>query len=313
MKLHIVDFEDVRGDLDTGVPTNFNTSFHTAAEAPDLPRPTEVPTAFGRWLPLIMRTRGLPSTALQVVSLKRSQVRLLVDAAGASIHTRVMNRVYAEDLRYSVHPAFEGLKFPQEGLFTRLGACSPKDGTQAIPGQMSLHSIDDIILRLTTSIRASNTFTNMLNHDEQEITLFFLPFDSRMKTKREYRVFCAPESLRITAVSQYQWHKPWMFAERESDEREAIARNVLKHVEAVHAKIIDDFQDIGSDENDDILRTQGFTFDVLYDEEADHGELIELNTFGVRSACGSCLFQWVKDRALLYGKKSEEVQFRVTV
>ncbi|KAH6880685.1 hypothetical protein B0T10DRAFT_581236 [Thelonectria olida] len=305
MNLHIVDFEDVRRDLDTGVPTNFNTAFHKAAEAPDLPIPTEIPTSFDRWLPLIMRTRGLPPAALQV--------RLLVEAAGASIHTRVMNRVYEEDLRDSVYPAFERLKFSQEGLFTRLGACSPKDGTQTIPGQMSLHSIDDIILRLTTSTRATNTFNNMLNHDAQEMAMFFLPFDSRMRTENEYRVFCAPDSLRITAVSQYKWHKPWMFAGKDSHEREAIARRVLHHIEAVHTKIIGDFQDLGSNENDDRLRIQGFTFDVLYDEETDRGELIELNTFGVRSACGSCLFQWVEDRALLYGEESEVVQFRVAV
>jgi hypothetical protein len=45
---------------------------------------------------------------------------------------------------------------------------------------------------------------------------------------------------------------------------------------------------------DKLLLEQGFSFDLFYDEETGRCELVELNTFGVRSACGSCLFQWVR-------------------
>ncbi|KAF7552328.1 hypothetical protein G7Z17_g4415 [Cylindrodendrum hubeiense] len=312
MKLHIIDFNDVQLDLDTGVPTNVNTNFHTAEEAPDLAIPTNVPYSYDRWLPLVLRSRGLLASAVQTVSLTRAQVRVVVEAAGASVHTRVLNRAYAEDLQDEVHPAFKSLSFPQEGLFMRLGACSPKDGTQAIPGQMSLHSVDDIILRLTTSARATGTLGNMLNSDAQEIKIFFLPFDSKMRTEKEYRVFCVPGSLRMSGVSQYRWHKPWMFADK-INELELIAQRILNGIQDVHAKILKDLRDNESNETDDLLRTQGFTFDVIYDGERDHCGLIELNTFGVRSACGSCLFQWVKDRDLLYGNDVEDVEFRVAV
>ncbi|KAH7140157.1 hypothetical protein B0J13DRAFT_676563 [Dactylonectria estremocensis] len=310
MKLYIVDFNNVQLDLDTGVPTNFNTNFHTADEAPDLPIPTNKPYSFGRWLPLILSTRGLDAAVVQTVRLTRAQVRIVVEAAGASVHTRVMNRVYVEDLEEDVHPAFGSLSFPNEGLFMRLGACSPKDGAHLVPGQLSLHSIDDIILRLTTSGRASGTFSNMLNSDAQDIRIFFLPFDARMKTQREYRVFCVPGSLRISAVSQYQWHKPWMFAAKSAEERDAIAKRIMAGIEQLHARIMGDLR---GTEDDRLLAQQGFTFDVLYDEKRECCELIELNTFGVRSACGSCLFQWVKDRDLLYGWDAEEIEFRVTV
>ncbi|KAH7166368.1 hypothetical protein EDB81DRAFT_782196 [Dactylonectria macrodidyma] len=310
MKLNIVDYNDVQLDLDTGVPTNFNTNFHTADEAPDLPIPTNKPYSFGRWLPLILSSRGLNAAAVQTVRLSRAQVRIAVEAAGASVHTRVLNRVYAEDLEEEVHSAFGGLSFPKEGLFMRLGACSPKDGAHTVPGQLSLHSINDIILRLTTSGRALTTFNNMLNSDAQDIRIFFLPFDARMKTQREYRVFCVPGSLRISAVSQYQWHKPWMFAGKSVEERGAIARRIMAGIEELHAKIMGDLR---GDEDDVLLAQQGFTFDVLYDEERECCELIELNTFGVRSACGSCLFHWVKDRDLLYGQDAEDVEFRVAV
>jgi len=62
---------------------------------------------------------------------------------------------------------------------------------------------------------------------------------------------------------------------------------------------------------DKLLLEQGFSFDLFYKEETERCELVELNTFGVRSACGSCLFQWVKDRKVLYGE--EEGEFRVSV
>jgi hypothetical protein len=62
---------------------------------------------------------------------------------------------------------------------------------------------------------------------------------------------------------------------------------------------------------DRLMREQGFSFDLFYDEGTERCELVELNTFGVRSACGSCLFQWVEDRKVMYGE--EEAEFRVAV
>lgn len=135
MDLNIIDFDDVRLDLDTGVPTNFNTSFHREAEAPDLPIPTEVPYSFSRWLPSIMRSRNLSDTALQTVSLKRSQARLIVQAAGASIHTRVLNRVYAADLQEEVHTAFEKLQFPPKVFSCASGRVLPKTALRRFPGK----------------------------------------------------------------------------------------------------------------------------------------------------------------------------------
>jgi hypothetical protein len=62
---------------------------------------------------------------------------------------------------------------------------------------------------------------------------------------------------------------------------------------------------------DRLMMEQGFSFDLFYDEDSETCELVELNTFGVRSGCGSCLFQWVEDRGVLYGE--EEPEFRVSM
>jgi len=315
MRLKIVEYETVKADFDSGAPTEFNSNFHTAEEAADLRLPigipSNAPTSFERWLPLVMRSRGLPDDALQVVSLTNAQVRLLVLAAGASVHTRVLNRAYAEELEEEVAPSFGGLIFPPQGLFMRLAACSTKDGAQKIPGKMSISSIDEIVLQLTTSLRAWSALNNTTNAQAARLSIFFLPFDRRMDTAQEYRVFCAPETMRITAVSQYLWHKPWHFAGRSEEERIAIARSIFAGIQKIQADIVRDVR--AGDAMDDLLRQQGFTFDVLFDESRGSCELIELNTFGVRSACGSCLFHWVKDRDLLYGERSEEVEFDVTM
>ena len=315
MKLRIVEYERVKADWESGAPTEFNSNFHTTAEAPDLPIPSNTPTSFERWLPLVMRSRGVQDDALQVVPLTSVQVRLLILAAGASVHTRVLNRACAEDLQEEVAPAFGSLAFPSQGLFMRLAACSTKDGAQKLPGKMSISSIDEIMLQLTTSLRAwsalNNAVNNAINARAPCLSIFFLPFDPRMDTAQEYRVFCAPETLRITAVSQYRWHKPWRFAGRSEEERIAVAQSIFAGIQNTHAAIIGDIR--AGDAMDDLLRRQGFTFDVLFDESRNSCELIELNTFGVRSACGSCLFHWLKHRDLLYGERSEEVAFAVTI
>ncbi|KAL6867053.1 hypothetical protein J3F83DRAFT_761536 [Trichoderma novae-zelandiae] len=312
MPLSIIPYQQILEDVESGVPTMFNTSFHTAADAPDFPVPSNKPYSFDIWLPLILKSRSIHPSSLQVVTLRRQQIELLVKAAAASIHTRVLNRSYAEDLEEEVYPAFRSLTFPHEGLFMRLGACSPKDGAQATLGAPSLHSVEEIVLRMTTSLRTWSALTNILNSGAQETRAYFLPFDARLKSEREYRVFCVPGTLEISAVSQYEWHRPWIFVEDDKYWMAIRAQRILTGARRVHAAILEFLLAHEDRELESLIREQGFTFDVFYDQEVDKCALIELNTFGVRSACGSCLFHWLRDRDLLYGER-RDVEFRVTV
>ncbi|UKZ77069.1 hypothetical protein TrVFT333_004787 [Trichoderma virens FT-333] len=191
MQLNVIDFQQVLQDLDKGVPINFNTNFHTAADAPDLPIPSNKPDA---------------------------------------------------EVGY----------------------------------------------------------------------VYFLPFNAGMKSAREYRVFCVPNSLDIAAVSQYEWHKQWIFANEDRDVMTRAAQRIFRGIQKVHAEIIAFMHAHEDNSLENFIRSQGFTFDVLYDEVTGQCMLIELNTFGVRSACGSCLFQWLKDRAVLYGETGD-VEFRVAM
>ncbi|KAI0810052.1 hypothetical protein GGR55DRAFT_150696 [Xylaria sp. FL0064] len=327
VKLVNVDIFEVLADVeqrnayraltDDSATPRFNTSFHTKHEAPDLPaRPSEQPYSFKRWLPLILRSRGLASSDAQVVTFSRAQARLLLSTADASIQSRHINRIYREDLDEEIVPAFKSLSFPPEGLFMRLEACSAKDGVQKMPGNSALRSVDEILLLLLTSARARNAIFNALGAGAEKFELFFTPWDGRMRSEREYRVFCPPfcpqESPRISAISQYAWHKEWIFnlpCHRELREQlaEKIARGSAEIMVQIAAELDPD------NEMDHLLMRQGFTFDVLFDEECDRLQLVELNVFGVRSACGSCLFQWIRDRETLYGHgEPNYVEFRVT-
>ncbi|KAK6078446.1 hypothetical protein SCUP515_04470 [Seiridium cupressi] len=308
MRLVKIKYSQVLADLEQRQPTDFNTSFHTAEEAPNLERPSEEPYLFKRWLSLILRSRGLSGESAQIITFSRAQTRLLLDAAEGSIQIGTVNRIYAEDIEEEILPKLSSLEMPPTGLFMRLNACSAKDGVTSKPGQSSLHSPEEIILLLMTSLRARNALSNCLERNGQ-FELFFLPFDERMQSENEYRVFCPPGGENISGISQYQWHKPWKYANRM--DAVPIAATIAACCQTIKLQILQELQQ--TSKLDNLLRQQGFSFDVLFDEERSTCELVELNVFGVRSACGSCLFQWVEDREILYGNVPSKAQFRVTM
>jgi hypothetical protein len=311
LQLVKVDYDDVKQALMEPDQREFNTSFHSLEEAPDLKTiPSEAPYSFKRWLPLILSTRNIPPTAVQTITLSRPQARLLLDTAEGSLQTGTVNRMFAEDIADEIKPLLRTrLTFPPEGLFLRLDACSPKDGAHLVPGKMALHTVEEVILRLVTSKRARNSLLNSLRDGHDSFDLFFMPFDGRMRSELEYRVFCPPGAEKVTGISQYQWHKPWRFAGRDGHGQSSVAQTISDEVTRIHRLILADLND--NDPMDKLLVAQGFSFDVFFDEETSTCQLVELNVFGVRSGCGSCLFQWVKDRDQLYGL-SNSIEFRVT-
>jgi hypothetical protein len=263
-------------------------------------------------LPLIASSQRIPLDQIQTLTLTPAQGRLLLDAAQASLHTRQPSRPHSEDIEETINPTFSMLKFAPEGLFLMLDASSPKDG---VKGTQPLHTIDEVILRLTTSHRAVNAITALLRRGAKEIPLYFLPFNNKMRTDREFRVFCPPGDGRISVVSQYKWHAPSIFARLPPDILESTLMKVLDGIRCVHAEIMTVVKE-REDELDQLMLKQGFTFDVMWDEEEERCQLIELNSFGARSGCGSCLFHWLRDWDVLYGKKWAQhgmVECRISV
>jgi hypothetical protein len=155
MKLVKIDAQDV-----TEHPENYNSYFHTAPEAPGHLVPTEIPQHYSRWLPLISSSQCIRPHLIQTLTLTSTQDRLLLSAARASIYTRERNRLDAEDIDDMVIPTLSTLTFPPQGLFSRLDASSPKD---SVKETQPLRTVDDVVLRLTTSLRATNAIKELLD------------------------------------------------------------------------------------------------------------------------------------------------------
>lgn len=251
---------------------------------------------FGCWAPLILASRGLAPSALQTVTLPARAVRVLLTAAESAVHTGHISRSDSEDLSDVVAPLLASVNFGSDGQFLRLEGCSPKDGAQVVPGQRSLHSPEEVVLRLATSLRARASLKKCAG----EAVLYFTPFDARMKSDSEYRVFCPR---RVAAVSQYAWYSSWRFANLPDSEAEIVVGKIMAGVQKIYDDVV---------AADPSTRDVGFIFDVLFDEESERIELVELNAFGEGSTTGACLFNWEKDRDILYGKTAG-VEFRVAV
>ncbi|KAF7556458.1 hypothetical protein G7Z17_g1468 [Cylindrodendrum hubeiense] len=234
---------------------------------------------------------------------------MLLDASARSI-TDQTNGAYEERFKDEVHPAFSSLHFPDDGLFMRLNGYPLKDGKYGAPGRRSLHSIQEIIFCLTRSERARNDMQTNIEGHSATIDLIFLPFNDRMASKHEYRVYCSPGKGAIAAVSQYCWHKPWIFSSLQSEEMNKTADAIWNGIVGIHQQIIGDLD--RTNELDALLLKQGYTFDVFYNKEKGTSALVDLNVFGATSGCRSSLFHWIEDLTLLYGDE-EEVEFNVTV
>lgn len=208
-------------------------------------------------------------------------------------------------------------------FFVRMDPCSLKD---AVIGQGPVKNVKDLWTRLATSARGTTGIASLRSiestsqhhvAEEQPVYMYLLPWRETMNTSLEYRVFCAPGgSGKISAISQYSWHKPWYHA-FESDEKQIqVVQKVWRGVQDIHAEIM------AHGAMSESLKERGFSFDVLdpsattttTEEAGGKMELIELNHSGAMSGCGSALFHWLDDARLLYGLKTpHEVEFRVTI
>ncbi|KAI1760546.1 hypothetical protein GGR53DRAFT_470229 [Hypoxylon sp. FL1150] len=317
-----VDYKEVLQDQISTPRTStyahqFNTCYHPARDSPNQLVPTESPYSFKAWLPVILGTRCLKDSDCQVISLSGWNAKFLLEVTNASIPAGRVNLTYQEEVSQTIEPYFKGLKFPPSGLFMRLDACSAKDGVQRVPGQLSLHSVKDIILRLVTSTRARNALAN--NGAPEDFQLFFLPFNPRIIPAREYRIFCPPTRpgtvLNVAAISQYQWHKPWLLKDLSKEEAIRVSRQITSKCCQILTIINGAVEKVPgiTEQIHDLLISQGLTFDVFYDEESYECHLIELNVFGIRSAAGSCLYQWKNDLKVLYNPGHDaDIEFRIT-
>ncbi|KAJ7850697.1 hypothetical protein B0H14DRAFT_2763343 [Mycena olivaceomarginata] len=281
--------------------------------------PTVVPTVgtthYGLWKDLIVRLRNnISANDIHVVVLTPRYAKMLLDASNVAMLTGRISESHKDDL---MDPSpFDHLfpdptkTVPPPRYFARYDALSPKDSPLRAP----LTSAQAVIEQLATSQRSRDAISDALE-DDSPVRLYFTPWDDTMDTRREYRVFCAPTSAyhprpsRVTAVSQYSWHKPSLLADLPPARIEADMAHLLEGIAWIHAEIMAYSVENGMKER---LNEDGFVFDVYLHTGTHEVQLLELNPFGVRGSCGSCLFNWVTDAETLYGGK-EDVEVRLSI
>ncbi|MCJ1395825.1 hypothetical protein MMC18_008711 [Xylographa bjoerkii] len=272
-------------------PEKFNSAFHEPAEVPaGEERASFESTYYGPWLPLIATTAGRDIHDVVVLDINNHYANVLVYASKSAIVTgRILGSELEEltDYLQKLVPT----TCPEEGWFLRLEGVSPKDG---VGGMRPKHTLMEILLTLTTSLRASTAIKYQLDN-QQPIRLYLIPFNKSMETSREFRIFCPPGG-HIAAISQYKWFRGTTWTDEE-----------IKHIgdgaQQLHHLIMG--QDNAA--RDEIRKT-GFVFDMLYTAGYSHMfQLVELNHFGALTGCGSCLFHWIRDREILYAANGGDV------
>ncbi|KAI1456235.1 hypothetical protein F4805DRAFT_468150 [Annulohypoxylon moriforme] len=308
-----INYADVQEDIrkqnsedDLG-PQRFNTSSYPSHRARDLRKPSELPYSFKRWLPLFIRTSPLQPSDIQIIVIPPCHVRVLLEFAKGCVDRKI-KRTLVEKVKKDIFPHFAPLRFPPQGLFMRLDTCSATDGVRTNPGG-ALHTVGDVVTQLVTSRKALFKHTQsradklcysgdpsmpegqrssfeVFNSGKEPLELFFLPFNNRMIPERQYRVFCPPAwrftrwNPPITAISQYKWDKPWIFA----------------HLDPLHSMHLTDWI---------TRKCEEARRDILM--QIDKNNKMDL------SDTGSCLFEWIKDRAKLYGEgDNKKRELRVT-
>ncbi|KAK0490521.1 hypothetical protein IW261DRAFT_18372 [Armillaria novae-zelandiae] len=264
------------------------------------------------WVDLIMATRHEDPANVHVFHLPPVLVTEILAAANVWVF-RKREPPEMNDL-VSMFPHVTAAGIPTSFVlaakeyFLRLDICSPKDSEAEIP---SVDDVAGIIEMLYKSRRACRGLANELERRKgHPVNLFLLPFNHDIDPAREYRVFVPPSQsvLRVSAISQYRWHKPFYEADRSTAMCRAkevyegairILGLILEHAESQPQQVRD------------MMQKEGLVFDV-FQTSSGEVQLMEINPFGAMSGTGTSLFHWIRDAKLLYGECST-VEVRLSV
>jgi hypothetical protein len=277
-------------------PSDYNTSFHSASELPvrDDEKQSHLKvniamTNFGHHRHLVLSSRQINPNDVYTGTLTPKMIK---DIQGMSNFATLTGRIPKEDLDdllrlFAQHAIFPPT-IPTKGWFVRLDEVSPKD---SLVSSGPIRTPTELVYVLATSRRVLAAFTRT----PLGANLYFIPWDPTINSKREFRVFCPPTpditGLKFTCITQYAWHSPFPFLASETPEW--VAQKVLEGSRQV-------LEDIKWSSGYNIeLQNQGFSFDVRL-RDSGVMELIDLNTFGALTGCGSGLFHWIRDFNQLY-------------
>ncbi|THZ93410.1 hypothetical protein D6C82_08889 [Aureobasidium pullulans] len=269
--------------------------------------------SFSHFAALVQRSQNLDKDNICTAVLPISLAKEIISAQTSYLITGMISATTLDDIKLaflSSKPLSNLVTKLQTGKkwFARMDDCSPKDSEKQ---NLPISSISELILCLSTSNRARGDFEAHIQ-DDKPIHLFLHPWDIMMNQSVEFRCFVPPwkpEGCRITAISQYHWYLPFpsdRFTPRVViDLAVSFATASLQDILATALE-----KGIYKD-----LKTWGFSFDIVVKHVCPaegNVEVVEINPFGARSGCGSCLFHWQRDGSVLYGGE-EGVEVRILV
>jgi len=297
VELQIIALEEVET-----YPEHFNSSAHSEQEVSHIRVPSLSPTFFAHWVALAQRSQDA-HIAFQICPVSDKDARALIRISTSAIMIGHLNASDREDLKEtSLHKSLEKalVSFTDNQVakvFVRLDYCSPKDGVHGIK---PLATAMEIIESIVTSFRARMA----LQMDHEFRNIYVLPFNEEMSTEKELRCFARPGDAALVAVSQYRWWRPCTYlSDRDEESQHATASTIVGCVPPVLQEVLQEAR--GKTFEAELLE-QGFVFDCLWKPEVSRCQLVELNTFGPRSTCGSALFHWIRDADLLWRNSSDK-------
>ncbi|PBL02031.1 hypothetical protein ARMGADRAFT_1158630 [Armillaria gallica] len=264
------------------------------------------------WVDLIMATRREDPAHVHVFHLPPVLVAEILAAANVWVFRKreppEMDELVSLFPRLTAAGTPASSVFATKEYFLRLDFCSAKDSEAEIS---SVEDVAGIIEMLYKSRRACGELANELERRKgQPVNLFLLPFNHDIDPAREYRVFVPPSEsvLRVSAISQYRWHKP--FYEANQSAAMCRAKEVYEGAIRILELILEHAEELPGQVRDP-MRREGLVFDV-FQTSGGEVQLMEINPFGAMSGCGTSLFHWIKDAKLLYGECSR-VEVRLSM
>ncbi|KAH5442530.1 hypothetical protein HBI23_131640 [Parastagonospora nodorum] len=326
----------VQGSQETANPLSrsqrFNTKKHTQAEIEEAIPDSNVQHADPPWMPysytlwhsLIAKSQGLATShVLEMPSVLCDDLMLLHCSwlRSGRVPSCLLDPL-VEDLK----PSRTGRKLMslldgKQRWFIRLDQMSPKDSP--LGGDRPSTTIQEVITKIASSMRAYGNLQWATQAEERRwgenranVQLILNPWNDKMDPAREFRVFVPPPSarkenygdFRISAISQYRWHKRLQLPPGFTIERlvDCVAMGARKILSEIVQHPLPSFPS----ENQLMLLRYGFSFDVVLQDDGSV-QLVELNPFGAMSGCGACLFNWIIDARMLYGL--EHVGFAIVL
>jgi hypothetical protein len=215
----------------------------------------------------------------------KEEIDIILSSMEICIKVNKLSHLVEEELKPVIKRMNDNWK--DGSWFVRFNSCSPKDGKGKYPIQKARAMIEMII----SSTRARGAFQS------GEDTLYFVKYDYDWDASRELRVFIYNQH--ITAISQYNPYDTSFYSDKDDRYLYDLAIRIKEYLKNIIPVICSR------------VHTNDIICDIYLDTDVKL-HIIEFNSFGYWLPGSSVLFEWLRDKDLLYNQ-SDSIYFRLLV